>query len=194
MFPKLVHTTINKCNTSRDYDFIRAMLWQYGIHNFHADMVREGWFEGETIAIDPNPLAQLATGQRIEYYGDLLVRYIPEAAQDFFVAKRPDWLKRDAMGQRHELLLPKDSRWRTFNVLTMDRSCVPLLDDMEAIAKEYTHRAGWSEELGLYFHCYPFNSIHWLHLHMVDLSRIGPSYYSSGRVNLSLKDVRDTLI
>ena len=44
---------------------------------------------------------------------------------------------------------------------------------------------GWSTSVGLYLHCYPLNSVQALHLHIVDLAAVGPSYKHLSHKNLS---------
>ena len=62
----------------------------------------------------------------------------------------------------HSLLLPKDTSY--FNILTMTKKDLPMLKNMKEIIK---NNLGEKE---LYFHCYPFNSIHTLHLHIFSKS------------------------
>ena len=77
---------------------------------------------------------------------------------------------------QHYLLIPKDISY--FNVLTLKKEDIPMLEEMKQLVKN---------NLGkkiLYFHCYPFNSIHTLHLHAVD-----EKDYVSRKNNLFIDDV-----
>merc|ERR1712129_560598 len=48
---------------------------------------------------------------------------------------------------------------------------------MKAAALEYTRCVGgWSEKVGLYFHIFGHNSVNSLHVHILDLSCVGPAY------------------
>ena len=64
--------------------------------------------------------------------------------------------------KEHYLLIPKNRDY--FNILTLQKSDIPMLEEMKQLVS--TEISG--EKL-LYFHCYPFNSVHTLHLHIVDV-------------------------
>ena len=51
---------------------------------------------------------------------------------------------------------------------------------------------GWSTSVGLYLHCYPFNSVQALHLHIVDLAAVGPTHAALAHKNLPI-DVLEVL-
>ena len=61
--------------------------------------------------------------------------------------------------------------------------------------------SGWSlqteggrlVDIGLYFHCYPHCSVNSLHLHIVDLSEVGPTYEALSYKNLSMDMVLKAL-
>jgi len=153
-------------------------------------------------------------------YGDLLRQHgLEKESERFFVAKNhPEldvhwssshekYLGKASMSARHQMLLLRSSlEWSTFNVATFGidgdteslRSALTLLDEMESTARAYTRAAGWpsseaSSSLGLFFHAYPFNSIHALHLHMVDLTSTGPTFEQLNWKNLPLNEVRTVL-
>ena len=48
-------------------------------------------------------------------------------------------------------------------------------------------------DIGLYFHCYPHSSVNSLHLHIVDLSEVGPTYEALRHKNLSMDMVLKAL-
>ena len=48
-------------------------------------------------------------------------------------------------------------------------------------------------DIGLYFHCYPHCSVNSLHLHIVDLSKTGPTYEACRFKNLSMDMVLTAL-
>ena len=48
-------------------------------------------------------------------------------------------------------------------------------------------------DIGLYFHCYPLCSVNSLHLHIVDLSEVGPTYEACRFKNLSMDMVLKAL-
>ena len=78
--------------------------------------------------------------------------------------------------KEHYLLIPKDISY--FNVLTLEKKDIPMLEDMKKLVKRILN------EKILYFHCYPFNSVHTLHLHVVD-----EKDYVPRKNNLMIDDV-----
>ena len=48
-------------------------------------------------------------------------------------------------------------------------------------------------DIGLYFHCYPLCSVNSLHLHIVDLSEVGPTYEALSHKNLRMDMVLKAL-
>ena len=48
-------------------------------------------------------------------------------------------------------------------------------------------------DIGLFFHCYPHCSVNSLHLHIVDLSEVGPTYEACRFKNLSMDMVLTAL-
>ena len=65
---------------------------------------------------------------------------------------------------------------------------------MEAAARVYAaNTAGWSSNLGLFFHVYGHASVNALHLHLVDLDATGPTYDALSYKNLPLQAVLGVL-
>ena len=73
------------------------------------------------------------------------------------------------------------------------RSSIEFLEAMQDAAIAFASATpGWSadpERLGLYFHCFPHNSVNSLHMHMVDLGATGPTFEHFAYKNLPLADV-----
>jgi len=61
-----------------------------------------------------------------------------------------------------------------------------------AFVKQDRKENGWSQNIGLFFHCYPHCSVNSTHMHIVDLDFTGPTFdkinYEEGR-NLRMDDV-----
>ena len=82
---------------------------------------------------------------------------------------------------------------------------IKLLESMIEAAKAYVRASpDWSERarqdteegkvpegLGLYFHCYPSQSVNALHMHMVDIDNAGPTFKALAYKNLSATDALD---
>lgn len=116
-----------------------------------------------------------------------------------------------SMSARHRLLIIKDDTIRHFNVLTfgMDddginnellQQDIDLLKQMKDAALLYVDKVRingldgpdgetWSNNIGLFFHCFPFNSVQSLHLHIVDLNKKGPAFYKYENQNLPIDEV-----
>ena len=93
------------------------------------------------------------------------------------------------------------------NLKTLEsaRTCLlTMRDAAHAFVKQDT-KSGWSlrkmttatgeqlADIGLFFHCYPYCSVNSLHLHIVDLSEIGPTYPVFKHKNLPMDSVLKAL-
>lgn len=111
-----------------------------------------------------NPLIKIVEGKSMEKYVDFGKMILTV----------------DKFDKNHFLLIPKDLSY--FNVLNMSALDIPLLQEMKNIVKKHVEKD--DEKYVLFFHCYPFNSIHTLHLHIVKME-----HYISKNNNLLLDDV-----
>jgi hypothetical protein len=104
----------------------------------------------------------------------------------------------------HKFLVPTNMtnnfNWM-FNAVTFiaDVETIRNLQVMKQLALKYAS-AEWQitdhTRIGLYFHCYPANSIGHLHLHIVNLNKTGPSWHYQEfelKKNLPIDDVLDVL-
>jgi len=100
-----------------------------------------------------------------------------------------EWVGKASMSKRHRFLTIKDLHWQWFNVLGfgllpeskggagLGRS-VALVEVMKAAALRYTSLCpGWSDRVGLFFHVFGHNSVNSLHLHILDMSELGPTFW-----------------
>jgi hypothetical protein len=137
----------------------------------------------------------------------------PEASKRFMIAcnlpendehwasAEPEWVGKASMSERHRFMLVRDLSWDLFNVVTLGlqsssrlREAVEMLEAMEAAAKVYASKtAGWSSDIGLYFHVYGHSSMNALHLHVVDLAATGPTFDALRYKNLPLQMVLEVL-
>lgn len=91
-----------------------------------------------------------------------------------------------SISKNHRLLVTRSKNWKRFNVLTMGlggdiksfEDDIAFLKRMKRAAEHYIKetrvKLGWpveSKYIGLFFHCFPQNSIEVLHLHIVDISK-----------------------
>lgn len=209
-FGTKIKETQLKCCTKEDYINMREQLKQHGVNKFYQEMLETGIFKDGSITseLKPfNPFARIIHGKMenpckdtIENPNFVLLQNRPDN-DEHWQDSSPEWIGKASMSKNHKFLSPKNPTWSLFNVLTlgMDQiysleSCINLLNEMEKVALQYTKQKMWSNNIGLYFHCYPFNSIQTLHLHIVDLETIGPSYSALNYKNLTLSAVRDVLL
>ena len=100
-------------------------------------------------------------------------------------------IKEASMSKNHRFLLINDISWEWFNILIFGLNdnlgeAITILKEMKEVSEKYARNHNWSNNLGLFFHVYPLNSVQSLHLHMVDMDNLGTSYYNSIYKNLSL--------
>lgn len=108
-----------------------------------------------------NPLAKIVLGTSREKYVDY-GKYI---------------LTQDRYDGKHYLMIPKDLKY--FNVLTLKKEDVVMLNEMKNLVFKHL-----SSDNILFFHCYPYNSIHTLHLHIVH-----KDFYMEKNNNILIDDV-----
>lgn len=137
MFKRIIKDNFNGCSTREDYLKIRLELKRFGEDNFRKEL--------EVMRMKFNPFAKIIAGKgnvRYTDYGDFILTIDKFDNSD------------------HYLLLPKDISY--FNVLTLKREDLKMLETMKKIVSKHM-----GEDNVLFFHCYPFNSIHSIHLHIV---------------------------
>lgn len=113
----------------------------------------------------------------------------------------PAWVGKASMSKRHCLLTIKDLNWEWFNVLTFGLisglDCgIEKLEAMKAAALLWaSNMKDWPpvERLGLFLHVYAHCSVNSMHLHMVDMANLGPTYYKLEHKNLPIDDAIQVL-
>lgn len=188
-----------KINSMEDFIFARKQLSEYGILNFIEDMQNKGIFEGNKISTNKNYFANVVE-QRINAPGDIFVPNL-KINDDNWNNDDPEWIGKASMSRFHKFMLPKSLEWYNFNVLTLgivtgtEIEALELLNHMEIQSLKYAYEVGGLQpyEVGLYFHCYPNNSIQMLHLHILDITALGPTWEALNYKNLSLNDVRNVI-
>lgn len=117
----------------------------------------------------------------------MICHNLPENDAEWNVptSKRGSMAGPDANGPGHVFMTTRNLHWTKFNILTIDD--VSFLKRMKKNAQMYTEARGW-KNYGLYFHCFPLNSVQSLHLHIVNLDTTGPHFATQWSKNLSIDD------
>ncbi len=199
-----------------DYSTARSVLRTYGVARFLTELERTGHVQGGTITTGTEPFnvfARISAGIMKQPSMDAVNAQLsaPDRARFTFACNREvndehwessdtEWVGRASMSEFHRFMLVNDPDWHGFNVLTLGiaggaqlEAAVEMLRDMRRLAGQMAEAAGRTGPIGLYFHVYPYNSVQALHLHVVDLSRVGPTYGACECKNLPLDDVLSTL-
>lgn len=100
-----------------------------------------------------------------------------------------------SMSWFHKFIVPTvTTDWKYFNPISFPANpdTLTMLDEMETLAKSEASSFGVTNPI-LLFHCYPNNSIPYLHLHILDGDYLGPSYVAQVGKNLHLDTVRKVI-
>mmetsp|Transcript_110424 Transcript_110424/g.352050 ORF Transcript_110424/g.352050 Transcript_110424/m.352050 type:complete len:721 (-) Transcript_110424:20-2182(-) len=107
----------------------------------------------------------------------------------YWDSDEPAWVGKASMSRRHKFLTTKKLHFQWFNALVfglVDESlggaskqeAFEEVTSMKAAALEYTKNAvEWSDDVGLFFHVFGHNNVNSLHMHILDMNALGPSYY-----------------
>lgn len=92
----------------------------------------------------------------------------------------------DENGPGHVFITTKSLHFDTFNILPiLLKRDMNFLSELMAAAITYSKSRNWANT-GFYFHCYPHNSVQSFHLHVVNLDRVGPTWYKQKNKNLDI--------
>lgn len=163
-----------------------------------------------------NLFARLAAGEMSQPGMDREQCSLGDFGARFFICKNrpendeqwnssePEWLGRQSMARRHRFLTTRRREWQWFNVLTFGMAGVSVADAIEELevmrsaALLYAKAEGWSERIGLFFHVFGHNSVNSLHLHILDLDEVGPTFghaqYKNCPLEAVIEGLRDELL
>ncbi|CAK9012493.1 unnamed protein product [Durusdinium trenchii] len=179
------------------------------------DLLATGFIDEDgfmTTGMQPyNFLAHIISGDLVqrkceveqEYLGPHRVNFVvahnkPES-EEMWSSSDPSWIGKASMSQNHRFLAFKSLRWENFNVISIGLECGSMLalENLKAMKDAATHwvqsAPGWSENTGFYLAVWPLTTIPCMHLHMVDLSCIGPSFERLSKKMLPLNDAIQVL-
>lgn len=201
MFTQHLRESHPSCNTAEEYRAMRQTVRDYGLTKFKAEMTESGAFTVDgLISSETNPFARIIAGKVTNPCSDVVddKRFVllsnrPES-DEHWDSTDPNWVGKASMSKMHKFLSPVDDRWSTFNVLTLGMNDSPslpeaiaMLEEMKKTALSYAEQH--SKNVELFFHCYPFNSVQTLHLHLIDRNAVGPTYSALAYKHLSWEHV-----
>eukprot|EP00930_Biecheleria_cincta_P077565 TRINITY_DN64869_c0_g1_i1.p1 TRINITY_DN64869_c0_g1~~TRINITY_DN64869_c0_g1_i1.p1 ORF type:complete len:683 (+),score=154.82 TRINITY_DN64869_c0_g1_i1:57-2105(+) len=177
-----------------------------GLDSLSEELLRVGFVDADTYQLTTGPkpfnlFARIASGA-MEQPGMAAEQEALAQFQDRFCvccnlpqndehwnSKEPEWLGKASMSKRHRFLTTRNLHWKWFNALTFGMpsmgqdaeealgEAIAVLEDLRAAALAYAANiGGWSQNLGLFFHVFGHNSVHSLHLHLLDMDFLGPTY------------------
>ena len=202
---------LDNCNTIDEYTKIRELLIDWGTDCFFETETHKGIsIFKDGINIDELPFTFY---KNIEPPDGDYQKVIPEHLRTKFAIatnqaqyggtgpneswKTAKTMEKGSMSMFHQFLIVRDTEASLFNALTFglndNKEVYEMLCDMELIANLWAEKNGIPQEhLGCYFHVYPGNSIHSLHMHMVDTraESIGKAWEVNSHKNLPLHDLQ----
>jgi len=218
LFKTRVAACFPRVNTADTFAAVRIFAKQHGgTERIRLELIAAGFVEGNALTTGLKPfnfIARLVTGKMQQTEHMIHENEAYNADNRFLIAANrpdsdehwddssPEWVGRASMSKRHRFLLLKDLEWSTSNVLTFGldggtaslRDAIALVSRMRAAALAFTEKhPDWSENVGLFFHVYGHNSVNGLHLHVLDLNAVGPTYEALRHKNLALDDVLSVL-
>jgi len=203
-------------NNSRDFTGMRRRLRSWGVHRLKQELISTGHVDRKaqclTIGMQPfNIFARLAAGVQTQEGQENRQRGLKEFKGSFMIAtNRPEaddkwnsrdqvWLGKASMSKRHVFLLVKDLHWEWFNILTfgLESGVQNGLDKLnrmkEAVKLWASAQPEWSSNIGMFFHVHAHTGTPSLHLHVLDMDALGPSYEQLDYKNLSIDEAIETL-
>jgi Ca2+-binding EF-hand superfamily protein len=111
--------------------------------------------------------------------------------------RKEDTKGKAGMSLRHDFLVPRKRHWQFMNILSLglikggpgSAEVMEFLQTMQDAAQYYTRNASaaWSGNVGMFFHCYPNTGVLFLHMHIVDMDALGPTFEALKDRNLDIR-------
>lgn len=201
------------CNLEHINQLLSYMMKHGMKHGILEELERLNFAKGGMLTYGDKPFnvfARIATGKLIqpgmeeetellgEFKGQFMVACNRPENDAHWESKDEEWLGKASMSFIHRFLILRDLNWKKFNVIcallvTLQyevdikdlQEYITLFENMKSAAELYAKGKG-IKELGLFFHVYGHSSVNSLHLHMVDLSQVGPTFEALAHKNLPL--------
>jgi len=195
---------------------MRRCLAKFGVDRLHAELVAEHVIEedflttywqpfnlyarlGSGVASQPKMRScQTALGAYQDRY--LIASNRPELDL-MWESEDPAWIGRTSLSKRHVTLTSKELHWEWFNVLTFGlvsglRRGLMKLQEIKCAAFHWaSHIGGWPpmDQVGFFLVTYPHTSVKSLHLHILDMNFLGPSFLKFRHKHLALEAAIEAL-
>lgn len=177
-----------------------------GMPTLKEELMRSGFIDPVTGNLTTgtrpfNVFARIAGGVMTQPGMDKEQEYLGEFQDHFIVASNlpandehwdsedKEWVGKASMSKRHRFLTVRDLHWQWFNVLGFGLlpeskggaglgRAIALIEVMKAAALRYAKNCpGWSDRVGLFYHVFGHNSVNSLHLHVLDMAELGPTFW-----------------
>jgi len=155
---------------------------------------------GGAMPLPPNMVEENRCLQERGYDTIFLVTSNRPDADAEWANSSDEWLGKASMSERHRFLTTRNLSWRWFNALIFGlgsneqlAEAVRHVEQMIEAGRHYTQRTGYTGNVGFFFHTYGLSSVNSLHMHMLDLDHVGPTYRHLQHKNLPAEAVLQVL-
>lgn len=200
-----------EASTFESFRNMRKKVRDYGIDRIRYELVNLGIVDPVTdcltVGMQPfNIFARLAAGVQTQpgmqpeqaklgkFQDKFMVACNRREDDEMWNSCLPAWVGKASMSKRHRFLTMKGLHWEWFNVLSFGlvsglHEGLRMLRDMKEAAYQWARTQGeWSGNVGLYVHVYPYNSVPSMHVHILDLDCLGPTWDKLRFKNLRIED------
>lgn len=198
---------INRPTLSSVEDFaaLRKEVANFGVENFKNVLVASGILnDNYKIPFDSSFFARELSKSEDTHMIFPNIKWKDE----LWFTEDKKYLGRASMSKTHKLLVINNFDYENFNVLMLaienieniennrkiKERALETINEIERLSYSYCDFLEIkNEDMGLYFHCYPTNSVHITHVHILDKSFLSPSFYVNYWKNLPLDAVRTVI-
>mmetsp|Transcript_49484 Transcript_49484/g.159789 ORF Transcript_49484/g.159789 Transcript_49484/m.159789 type:complete len:600 (+) Transcript_49484:2380-4179(+) len=176
-------------------------------HNLRQELIRSGFVNEETnqLTTGNNPFnvfAKCAAGALQQpnmaaeqallgkFKDEFMICSNRPENDEHWDSEDPEWVGKASMSRRHRFLTSRDLHFQWFNALLFGLveqdgwggvskvKALAQIEKMKAAALKYaTAVEGWSDKIGIFFHVFGHNSVNSLHLHILDMKELGPTFW-----------------
>lgn len=197
--------------TAHQFRELRSLLREFGVRRLKEELVKDGFVDPRTglltVELQPfNVFARIAAGVMTQpsmvkcqpWLGKFQKHYMvacnrPECDENWS-SDNPAWVGKASMSKRHALLIVKDLNWEWFNVLTFGlisglKTAITKLEEMREAALQWVEAAeGWPpvDRVGLFMQVHAHASVKSIHLHILDMDHLGPTFKKLQKLNLNI--------